>query len=84
MDLNYNKMIVSLIKIIAQVNNLKALINKTYKVWDLKIIVDYFRQIQIVIYKVTQCNYNIGRFKCLNAAIENFIDRQTKDNSNKY
>ena len=84
MDLYNNKMIVSQIKIIAQVNYLKAMINNKYKVWGLRIIVDCFRHIQIVIYKIMQCNNNIDRFKCLNAAIENSIDRQTKENSNKF
>ena len=48
-------------------------------------MVDCFnKRILTVISKATQFSNNIGKFKCLNAGIENSIDKQAKDRSNKY
>ena len=56
-----------------------------HKIHNLKMMVDCFnKRILTVISKATQFSNNIGKFKCLNAGIENSIDKQAKDRSNKY
>lgn len=71
-----NKMIQKQTKILTQVNNNWAQINKIYKVQNHKIIIDCFNKHNpLQIYKITKYNNSIGKFKCLNAVIENYIDK---------
>ena len=56
-----------------------------HKIHNLKMMVDCFnKRILTIICKATQFSNNIGKFKCLNAGIENYIDKQAKDSNSKY